>query len=81
LDANTTFNKNDSDNYDELARRSELLKDLLSGMVEVVFHKYSSSHSDKLTFSEFCEFVRDDDNVQKLVSLLSSCLGGDENVQ
>lgn len=53
------------------------MHDLLSGMVDVVFHQYATTHpGDKLTFSEFCEFVRDDASIQRFVWLLPSCLTG-----
>jgi hypothetical protein len=44
-------------------------------MVEVVFHKYAVTHDEKLNFSEFCEFVREDSNIQRFVWLIPSCLG------
>lgn len=75
LDANTTYAENDCDNFDELHHRSTCMQDLSNGMVEVVFHKYSTVQSEKLTFPEFCEFVRHEDCVRRLVWLLPSCLG------
>jgi hypothetical protein len=75
LDANTTYAENDSDSYDELHKRSNCLQDLLSGMVDVVFHQYAITHDDKLSFAEFCEFVRGDASIQRFVWLLPTCLG------
>jgi hypothetical protein len=65
----------------QLDKRSHCLHDLLGGMVDIVFHKYSSSLSssshgaEKLTFSEFCDFVRDDATIQSFVRILPTCLG------
>ena len=75
LDVNTTYVENDSESFDELHKRSSSMRDLLGGMVDIVFHKYSIAHGDKLTFAEFCDFVREDESVQRFVWQLPACLG------
>jgi len=75
LDANTAYAENDCNNFEELRRRSAGLQDLINGMVDIVFHNHAMMYTDKLTFSEFCDFVREDSNIQSLVRLLPSCLG------
>lgn len=80
LDANTTYAENDSTDFNVLDKRCNSLQDLLIATVDVAFHQYAISHpGEKLTFSEFCDFVREDASIQSFVCLLPTCLG--EGVQ
>lgn len=76
MDVNTTYAENDSEDFNVLDKRCNGLQGLLSAMVDVVFHQYAISHpGEKLTFSEFCEFVREDASIQAFVWMLPTCLG------
>ena len=75
LDSNSQFSDKECDNFSELEKRSKHLESLLLAMVDIVFHRYAVSYTDKLSFPEFCEFVRDDSSVQSFIQSFPVILG------